>query len=86
VSWRQSRECIRHCIVSAKVVLLAAGGLNNKEIGERIHLPRQIVSKWRNRFFGERLAGWPAAASLTFFGGAVSVRRAPVRGFFHLGR
>jgi transposase len=41
----------------AKVVLLAAQGLSNKEIGQRLQLPRQIVSKWRKRFFEERLAG-----------------------------
>ena len=41
----------------AKVALLAAEGLSNKEIGERLDLPRQIVSKWRKRFFEKRLAG-----------------------------
>jgi transposase len=41
----------------AKVVLLAADGLSNKEIGERLDLPRQIVSKWRKRFYRKRLAG-----------------------------
>jgi len=41
----------------AKVVLLAADGLSNKEIGQLLQLPRQIVSKWRKRFFEERLAG-----------------------------
>jgi transposase len=44
-------------VMRAKVVLLAAQGLSNKEIGERLQLPRQIVSKWRKRFFEERLAG-----------------------------
>ncbi|UCG12462.1 MAG: helix-turn-helix domain-containing protein [Deltaproteobacteria bacterium] len=44
-------------VMRAKVVLLAADGLSNKEIGERLHLPRQIVSKWRKRFFEQRLAG-----------------------------
>jgi transposase len=44
-------------VVRAKVVLLAARGLQNKEIGERLDLPRQIVCKWRRRFFEERLAG-----------------------------
>ena len=44
-------------VMRAKVVLLAAEGLSNKEIGERLDLPRQIVSKWRKRFFEERLAG-----------------------------
>lgn len=47
-----------YCIVvRAKVVLMAAEGLNNKTIGERLSLPRQIVSKWRKRFFDERLEG-----------------------------
>ena len=41
----------------AKVTLLAADGLSNQQIGERLQLPRQIVSKWRKRFFEERLAG-----------------------------
>ena len=44
-------------VVRAKIVLLAARGLRNKEIGERLDLPRQIVAKWRKRFFEERLAG-----------------------------
>ena len=44
-------------VVRAKLVLLAAQGLQNKEIGQRLDLPRQIVSKWRKRFFEERLAG-----------------------------
>ena len=41
----------------AKIVLLAAEGLDNKEIGERLDMPRPVVSKWRKRFFLERLAG-----------------------------
>ena len=44
-------------IMRAKIALLAADGLENKQIGERLDLPRQIVSKWRKRFFEERLAG-----------------------------
>ena len=44
-------------VMRAKVVLLAAQGLPNKEIGERLELPRQIVCKWRKRFFDEHLAG-----------------------------
>ncbi|MEW6665032.1 MAG: helix-turn-helix domain-containing protein [Thermodesulfobacteriota bacterium] len=44
-------------VMRTKVVLLAAQGLSNKEIGERLELPRQIVSKWRKRFFDQRLAG-----------------------------
>jgi hypothetical protein len=44
-------------VIRAKIVLYAAEGLTNKEIGERLDTPRQIVSKWRKRFFDERLAG-----------------------------
>jgi transposase len=41
----------------AKIVLLASEGFSNKEIGQRLDLPRQIVSKWRKRFFDERMVG-----------------------------
>ena len=44
-------------VVRAKIVLLAAQGLSNDEIGAGLDLPRQIVSKWRKRFCEQRLAG-----------------------------
>lgn len=44
-------------VVRAKIVLLAAEGLQNKEIGERLDLPREVASKWRKRFYERRLAG-----------------------------
>jgi len=44
-------------VIRAKIVLLAADGFSNKEIGQRLDLPRQIVSKWRKRFFDQRLSG-----------------------------
>ena len=44
-------------VIRAKVVLMAAKGLENKQIAERLDLPRQIVAKWHKRFFEERLAG-----------------------------
>ena len=47
-------------VVRAKVILLAAQGLDNDRIGLQVSLPRQIVSKWRKRFFEERLAGLEA--------------------------
>ena len=40
-----------------KIVLYAAQGLENDEIAARLDTPRQIVSKWRKRFFRERLRG-----------------------------
>jgi len=44
-------------VIRAKIVLLAAEGWENKAIGEALQLPRPKVSKWRKRFFEQRLAG-----------------------------
>ncbi len=44
-------------VVRAKIVLLAAEGWENTAIGERLDLPRPVVSKWRQRFFRQRLRG-----------------------------
>ena len=44
-------------VLRARIILYAAQGLSNDEIGKRLDTPRQIVSKWRKRFFEERLAG-----------------------------
>ncbi len=44
-------------VVRARIVLLATQGLENTQIARRLELPVQIVSKWRKRFFEERLAG-----------------------------
>jgi transposase len=44
-------------VIRAKIVLLAAQGLSNDIISSRLDTPRQIVSKWRKRFFHKRLAG-----------------------------
>src|SRR5947207_648252 len=44
-------------VVRAKVILMAAQGLPNDQIAAHVSLPRQIVSKWRKRFFEERLEG-----------------------------
>lgn len=46
-----------YIVVRAKAVLMAAQGYENTTIGERLSLPRQIVSKWRKRFFEKRLDG-----------------------------
>ena len=46
-----------YIVVRAKAVLMAAQGFDNKTIGERLSLPRQIVSKWRKRFSEERVGG-----------------------------
>ena len=44
-------------VLRAKMVLLAAQGLSNDEIGRRLDTRREVVCMWRKRFFDERLAG-----------------------------
>ena len=44
-------------VVRAKIVLMAAEGLDNDEIAHRLDTRREIVSKWRKRFFEHGLAG-----------------------------
>ena len=44
-------------VFRASVILLAAQGLRNDQIAERLNTRREIVSKWRKRFFEERLEG-----------------------------
>ncbi len=44
-------------VVRARMVLLAADGLGNDEIAARLDTPRQVVSKWRKRYFEEGRAG-----------------------------
>ena len=46
-----------YSVVRAKIVLLGAEDVENDEIARRLDLPRQVVSKWRKRFFEERLVG-----------------------------
>lgn len=44
-------------VVRAKIVLMAAAGLDNDEIAARLDTRREVVSKWRKRFFEQGLAG-----------------------------
>ena len=49
-------------VVRARIVLYAAQGLPNDEIAARLDTPRQIVTKWRKRFFEAGLAGLEEAS------------------------
>ena len=46
-----------YLVVRAKAILMAAEDMENDAIGQRLGLARQIVSKWRKRFYDERLQG-----------------------------
>jgi transposase len=47
-------------VLRAEMILLAARGQRNDQIATTLSIPRQIVRKWRKRFFEERLAGLKA--------------------------
>lgn len=44
-------------VIRAKIVLMAAEGLENEGIAARLDTSRQIVSKWRKRFCERGVAG-----------------------------
>jgi len=44
-------------VMRARIILLAADGLRNDEIAAKLDMPRQVVSKWRKRYFEEGRAG-----------------------------
>ena len=47
----------RREVFRAQIVVLAADGLRNDEIAERLGTVRTTVSRWRKRFFEDRAAG-----------------------------
>ena len=49
---RPHREVLR-----AKLVLYAADGLSNVEIGKRLQMLPELVGRWRRRFCEERIEG-----------------------------
>ena len=44
-------------VVRARIVLMAADGMDNDEIALRLNTSRDVVSMWRKRFFEEGLEG-----------------------------
>ena len=56
---RRARAYSSPCrdVVRARIVLMAADGLDNATIGAWLDTPRQVVSKWRKRFHEHSLAG-----------------------------
>jgi transposase len=55
--WARRRTSAQALALRSRVVLLAAEGLNNTEIAERLGVHRPMVRKWRGRFAEHRLDG-----------------------------
>src|SRR3954447_3812069 len=55
--WTRRRSSAQALALRSRIVLLAAEGLRNTEIAERLGISRPPVTKWRNRFVAHRLDG-----------------------------
>ena len=75
--WSRGRTTPMRLVRRAKIVLPAAGGMQNIEIAEQLGIERTIVGRWRRRFVAQGLAGLekdaprggrPANTALTWTG------------------
>ena len=58
--WSRGRSTPARLVLRAKIVLLAADGLENKQIAAQLNCKRETVGKWRNRFATHRFHGVPS--------------------------
>ena len=56
-AWRRRRRSAQALAQRSRIVLLAADGLANTEIAERLGISRNTVATWRARFAEHRLDG-----------------------------
>jgi transposase len=56
-AWSRRRTSAQALAQRSRIVLLAAGGLANREIAEELGVHRTMVTRWRNRFAEHRLDG-----------------------------
>jgi transposase len=56
-AWTRRRTSAQALALRSRIVLLAAEGLKNTEIAERVGVQRNMVAKWRARFAEHRLDG-----------------------------
>jgi transposase len=56
-AWTRRRTSAQALAQRSRIVLLAAEGLNNTEVAERLGVHRNMVAKWRSRFLRDRLDG-----------------------------
>ena len=56
-SWTRRRTSAQALAQRSRIVLLAADGLKNTEIAQRLEIDRGMAAKWRSRFAEHRLDG-----------------------------
>ena len=56
-AWTRRRTSAQALAQRSRIVLLAAEGLKNTEIAERLGIDRAMARKWRSRFAEHRLDG-----------------------------
>jgi transposase len=56
-AWARRRTTAQALAQRSRIVLLAAEGLTNTEIAQRLGTGRPMITKWRNRFAEQRLGG-----------------------------
>jgi transposase len=57
LSWSRGRSTPQRVVLRSKIVLMAAEGVQNKEVAERLHALPKTVTLWRSRFAVHRLGG-----------------------------
>lgn len=55
--WMRRPKSAQALAQRARIILACAEGLNNTQVGDRLHLTVQTVGKWRSRFVQKRLDG-----------------------------
>ena len=56
-TWSRSRSLPLRQVQRAKIILIAASGVNNQDIAATLSLSRPTIQLWRERFLALRLAG-----------------------------
>src|SRR3954465_8339399 len=56
-AWTRRRTSAQALALRSRIVLLAAEGLKNTEIAERLGIRRNMAARWRSRFAEHRLDG-----------------------------
>jgi transposase len=56
-SWARRRTSAQALAQRSRIVLLAADGLTNTQIAERLAIKRGTAARWRSRFASDRLDG-----------------------------